>query len=99
MSGEKNEEKHLNNKHQKTLQSIFTDPIPANIRWNEVESLFEALGAIIKTGSRSRRRVALNGVRAVFHEPHPEPDIDKGMVKSIRRFLESAGIEPPDSLT
>ncbi|CDN10437.1 HicA protein [Richelia intracellularis] len=36
----------------------------------------------------------LNGVRAVFHEPHAEKETDKGAVKSVRDFLMEAGINP-----
>lgn len=57
----------------------------------DVESLFLALGAEITEGSGSRVRIALNGVRSVFHRPHPEKETDKGAVKSIRRFLLEAG--------
>jgi hypothetical protein len=39
-------------------------------------------------------RVALKDVRAVFHRPHPERVIDKDMVKSVRRFLSEAGVNP-----
>ena len=35
----------------------------------------------------------LNGVKAVFHEPHPENETDKGAVKSAREFLKNAGID------
>ncbi len=56
-----------------------------------MESLFLALGAEITEGSGSRVRIALNGVRLVFHRPHPEKETDKGAVKSIRRFLLEAG--------
>ncbi|MBV8318353.1 MAG: type II toxin-antitoxin system HicA family toxin [Planctomycetaceae bacterium] len=38
----------------------------------------------------------LNGVRAVFHEPHPEREIGKGMVRSLREFLGNAGIGPDE---
>jgi hypothetical protein len=31
--------------------------------------------------------------KAVFHEPHPEKETDKGAVKSVREFLLKAGIE------
>jgi hypothetical protein len=34
----------LNNKQRKMLELVFTDPIPANILWNNIESLFVALG-------------------------------------------------------
>lgn len=38
-------------------------------------------------------RVKLNDVKAVFHEPHPQNETDKGAVKSVREFLIKAGIK------
>jgi hypothetical protein len=84
----------LNNKHRKILESIFTDPIPANINWQDIENLFAALGATVTQGAGSRVRILLNEVRAVFHEPHPQKETDKGAVKSVREFLIKAGVEP-----
>ena len=84
----------LNNKQHKVLESIFTNPIPSNILWQDIESLFKALGADVSQGKGSRVRVKLNNVKAVFHEPHPEKEIDKGAVKSVQEFLNKAGIEP-----
>lgn len=82
----------MNKKHQKTLEAIFEDPVKATILWRDIEALFEVLGAEISEGSGSRMRVALNGVRAVFHRPHPRPETKKGAVKSVRRFLIEAGV-------
>jgi hypothetical protein len=84
----------MDSKHQKTLEAIFEKPERANILWRDIEALLVALGAEISDGSGSRRRVALNGVRAVFHRPHPRKETDKGAVKSVRRFLEAAGGKP-----
>jgi len=84
----------VDNKHQKTLEAIFEKPERANILWRDVEALLIALGAEITDGNGSRRRVVLNGVRAVFHRPHPRKETDKGAVKSVRRFLEAAGVKP-----
>jgi len=84
----------VDSKHQKTLEAIFEKPERANILWRDIESLFIALGAEITDGNGSRRRVALKGVRAVFHRPHPRKETDKGAVKSVRRFLEAAGVKP-----
>ena len=53
-----------------------------------------ACGAERSEGSGSRMRFALNGVRAVFHRPHPKKKIDKDALKSMRRFLTEAGIRP-----
>ncbi|WP_407641497.1 type II toxin-antitoxin system HicA family toxin [Aquicella lusitana] len=58
-----------------------------------METLLKTLGAEISGGNDSRVRVALNGVRAVFHRPHPQKETDKGAVVSMRRFLKEAGIK------
>jgi len=81
-------------KHRKTLEAIFEKPERANIAWRDVEALFIVLGAEISEGSGSRVRVALKDVRAVFHRPHLRKETNKGAVKSVRRFLEAAGVKP-----
>jgi len=82
----------MNSKHKKTLNSIFANPIQADIQWTDIESLFVALGAELSEGRGSRIRVKLNGSRAVFHRPHPQKTTDKGAVNSVRRFLENMGV-------
>jgi len=84
----------VDRKHRKTLEAIFEKPERANIAWRDIETLFIALGAEVSEGSGSRVRVALKDVRAVFHRPHPRKDTNKGAVKSVRRFLEAAGVKP-----
>ena len=84
----------MNRHHRKTLQAIFTQPVPGNIRWPEVEALLNALGATLRERAGSRVAVLLQGRVAVFHRPHPRPDLDKGAVRDVRRFLESAGVRP-----
>ena len=83
----------MNKKHQRTLDSIFKNPPPSNINWSDIESLLITLGAEISEGSGSRVRIKLNNVRAVFHRPHPQKETDKGSVKSMKRFLENAGVK------
>ena len=83
----------MDRKHRKTLEAIFEKPERANIAWRDIESLFIALGAEVSEGSGSRVRVALKDVRAVFHRPHPRKETNKGAVKSVRRFLEAAGVK------
>lgn len=84
----------MNNKQSRTLQSIFEDPPPSDVLWSDIEKLFLALGGEITEGRGSRVRVKLNGVFAVFHRPHPERVTEKGALKSVKRFLENAGIHP-----
>ena len=83
----------MDSKHHKTLESIFEKPERANIAWKDIESLLVSLGAEISEGRGLRIRVALNKVRAVFHRPHPRKEASKALVKSLRRFLEEAGVK------
>lgn len=84
----------MDSKHHKTLEAVFEKPERANIAWKDIEVLFIALGADITEGNGSRVRVALKDVRAVFHRPHPRKETNKGAVKSVRKFLEAAGVKP-----
>ena len=83
----------MNSKQKKTMELLFWDPVQANILWADIEGLLAALGAEISSSKGSRVRVKLNGVRAVFHRPHPQKTTDKGAVNSVRRFIENAGIQ------
>ena len=83
----------MHKKQQKNLRHIFDDPVRADVKWSDIESLLEGVGAEISEGRGSRVRIFLNGVRAVFHRPHPEKECDKGALKSIRRFLQEAGVD------
>jgi HicA-like toxin of HicAB toxin-antitoxin system len=84
----------MNIKHRKTLTAIYENPVRSDIPWRDVESLLLACGAEVTEGRGSRVRIALGGVRAVFHRPHPQKETDKGAVVSMRRFLTEAGVEP-----
>jgi hypothetical protein len=84
----------LSGRHRATLEAIFADPVRSGVAWRNIEALFLAAGAEITEGQGSRVRVALNGVRAVFHRPHPRKETDKGALKSVRRFLVEAEVRP-----
>jgi len=84
----------VNNRQKAVLALIFKNPVSASIIWTDIESLLKGVGAEISEGRGSRVRIALNGVRAVFHRPHPQSTTDKGAVKSVRKFLTEAGIHP-----
>lgn len=84
----------MNKKQRQTLQKIFEKPERSDISWDDVEGLFLSLGAEVTKGKGSRVRVAFNGVRAVFHRPHPVRVTNKGVVKSVQRFLIESGVVP-----
>ncbi|WP_406853677.1 type II toxin-antitoxin system HicA family toxin [Alsobacter sp. KACC 23698] len=81
----------LSSKDRATLAAVYADPVRADVAWRDIESLMLACGAQVSEGSGSRVRIALNGVRAIFHRPHPHKETDKGALKSVRRFLSEAG--------
>ena len=84
----------MNSRHRRTLGRIFAEPDPAELRWHDIEALLRAAGAEISEGAGSRVRVALAGVRAVFHRPHPGPETRRTLVRAVRDFLAAAGIKP-----
>ena len=83
----------MKKKHLKTLECVFRIPVQSNVKWSDIEKLLVALGAEVSEGNGSRVRIALNGVKAVFHRPHPQKETDKGALVSMRRFLINAGIQ------
>ena len=84
----------MSKRHLRTLEAIFKTPVQSNVLWKDCEKLLDYLGAEISEGEGSRVRIILNGVKAIFHRPHPQKEIDKGALVSLRKFLENAGIKP-----
>lgn len=82
----------MNRKNQRTLDRIIEKPERSDIPWKDIEALVVALGGEISEGRGSRVRLYLNGVRSVFHRPHPKRVTDKGAVSSVRRFLREAEV-------
>ena len=84
----------MNKRHERTLNAIFRTPIPATLKWWQIESLLMACGAKSVEGRGSRVRFELNGVTATFHRPHKQKEARSYQVRDVRHFLEEAGISP-----
>lgn len=84
----------MNKRHQKTLNSLFSRPIPKSLEWKKIEALFIALGATVIEGRGSRVRFELNGVVATFHRPHPRKEAKPYQVRDAQHFLDQVGIKP-----
>lgn len=84
----------MSKKNDRTLAAIFADPLPANVKWRDVEALFRTLGGELIEGRGSRVTVLLGDAKATFHRPHPRPDADRGALRSVRRLLLQVGIRP-----
>lgn len=81
-------------KHRKTLELIFARSTAGSVKWRDTAALLTELGAEITEREGSRVAIFLFGQVKVMHWPYPSPDIDKGAVASIRRWLEKNGVKP-----
>jgi hypothetical protein len=84
----------VNSNHRKSYDAIHADPVRANIPWKDIEALLINVGATVTEGAGSRVTFDLKGVQGKFHRPHPQKETDRGAVKSVRTFLDLAGIDP-----
>ena len=84
----------VNSKHQKTLATIFADPVSGTMEWAAVESLLLAAGAQLIEGRGSRVRFEKDGEVATFHRPHPAKEAKRYQVRDARDFLERIGVRP-----
>ncbi|WP_084386825.1 type II toxin-antitoxin system HicA family toxin [Castellaniella caeni] len=81
-------------KHHRTLTQIFARPAASGIRWSDVSALLLDLGAQITEREGSRVAIFLFEQVKVMHRPHPSPNLDKGAITSLRRWLEENGVHP-----
>ena len=84
----------MNRKHRQTLSALFARPDKKDVRWDDFIGLLMELGADVSEKGGSMVGLRLNGRYAVFHRPHPRKETNKGAVKSVRKFLEAAGVKP-----
>ena len=85
----------MNKRQRATLAAVVKRPVRQDIRWADIESLVRALGGMVQQREGSRVALELNGVRAVFHRPHPRPETDRNTIRDLRDFFERADIEHP----
>lgn len=81
-------------KHRKTLQLIFKHPVSSNVKWKDVITMLENIGAEFEEREGSLVAIFLNDDIQIQHRPHPSPSMDKGAVAALRKFLESNGVKP-----
>jgi hypothetical protein len=84
----------MSHKHEHLLQTIFQDPISANIHWRDIESLLKHVGAEIESLAGARIRVKLNGAEGILHRPHHGNTLDKSAVRHLREYLAHARMTP-----
>lgn len=84
----------MNNKHRKTLEAIYHNPVNGNIEWSRIESLLVAVGCVVIEGAGSSVTFEKDGKRAYFHRPHQQKEALRYRVADARRFLELIGVTP-----
>lgn len=83
----------LNSKNRATLDALFGNPPPVDIRWADIEALVSALGGTIAPAKGSHRRISLNGKTAIAVRPHPKPIITRGAARALAEFFRKAGVD------
>jgi hypothetical protein len=78
-------------KYQHTLESIFQNPVPGNLKWHDIIGLVEHIG-VVKTKSNGQLTFTINGVPRIFHQAKDKDIADPPQVLDLRHFLESVGI-------
>lgn len=84
----------MNSKHQKTLETVFRDPVSGTLEWEAVEGLLIALGCRLVEGLGSRVRFEKDGEIESFHRPHPAKEAKRYQVRAARAYLMRLGIMP-----
>lgn len=84
----------MHNKHRKTLEAIFADPISGNLPWDRIEALLLAVGCNAVEGGGSSVTFEKDGRRAHFHRPHPQREALAYRIKAVREFLSKLEITP-----
>ena len=84
----------LSRKHTRTLAAVFEKPTRGDVEWSAVLALVRKLGATVnEKRAGSRVAFALGGRMAdvpsafVIHKPHPESELSKGSLESLRDLL------------
>ncbi len=72
----------------KSFGGELENPERSDIRWDDLESMLGGLGGDISQGRGSRIRVALGGVKAVFHRPHPKSAVNYNEAMTLKEVIE-----------
>ena len=81
----------LRRRHHRTLERMQTAPTPADIRWEEIESLLGALEVKLVERAGSRVQLVKGSESIVVHRPHPRPVVRRHTIRDIVRFIERIG--------
>jgi predicted RNA binding protein YcfA (HicA-like mRNA interferase family) len=84
----------MNNKQQKTLAAIFSNPTPKTLAWDDFVSLLLALGCDMEKDGGSHFAFRRKNQKIDFHRPHPGKELKSYQVRDAKAFLLKIGVEP-----
>ncbi len=84
----------MNSKQERTLHTLFHNPVTHSLEFKEIVALFLAIGAKMIEGAGSRVRFIFKNAIAIFHRPHPGKEAKPYQIKDARAFLIQAGVLP-----
>ena len=84
----------MNKKQRKTLEAVFARPVPRNLFWSDLESLFKALGFMVIEGDGSKVTFEKNAVSVSFHRPHPQKEVKSYQIRAARTLFVEIGEKP-----
>lgn len=81
-------------RHETTRRQLLAPSLPANLKWSKLKGFLEHLGYEMLTGKGSRRKFYHKNkdLLIICHEPHPEPDVDKGCLAYVVEHLKDNGL-------
>jgi len=80
---------HLNNHHRNTLSALFQHPTSHNVRWEDVVSLLDAVGAVEERHD-GKIKVTVGG-QTEFLETPRDHNASVDQIVGLRRMLRAAG--------
>jgi len=81
-------------KHAKNLAKLQANPPPSDFKWDDLVSLLKHIGFRQLNNSGSRRKFYHQEKNLLIscHEPHPQPNVDKGCIVDIVEVLQASGL-------
>jgi len=84
----------MNTKQRKTLEAVFARPIPKNMMWSDLESLFKGLGYMVIESGGSKVSFEKDAASISFHRPHPQKEARPYQIQAARVFFDEMGEKP-----
>ncbi len=82
----------MNSNQQKTLKSLFDNPVMKNIKWTDVEKLIIGVQGRISQGDGSR--IVIGEQSLNIHTPHPHKELKPYQIRAIRKLFIEQGLIP-----